>query len=73
MGSRQAVDLSRLLKRKTGQQMDGEAIRRAHGTYLFATARSACLDAVAALDHVGLEGDGTRAAVQLQEQTAGIA
>lgn len=31
------------------------------------------LDAVAALDHVGLEGDRARAAVQLEEEAAGIA
>jgi hypothetical protein len=31
------------------------------------------LDAVARLDHVGLEGDGTRTAVQFEEETAGVA
>ena len=31
------------------------------------------LDTVARLDHVGLEGDGTRTAVQFEEETAGIA
>jgi len=31
------------------------------------------LDAVARLDHVGLERDGTRAAVQLEEEAAGVA
>ena len=32
-----------------------------------------CLDAVAALDDIGLEGDGAGAAVQLEEEAAGIA
>ena len=31
------------------------------------------LDAVAALDDVGLQRDGTRAAVQLQKEAAGVA
>lgn len=31
------------------------------------------LDAVAALDHVGFETDGTRATVELEEQAACIA
>ena len=31
------------------------------------------LDAIARLDHVGLERDGTRAAVQLEEEAAGVA
>lgn len=35
--------------------------------YLLSSARSASLDAIAALDDIGFEGDGARAAVQLQE------
>lgn len=31
------------------------------------------LDAIAALDHIGLEGDGSGATVKLEEETAGIA
>ena len=42
-------------------------------TYLFASARRARLDAIPTFDDIGLEGDGPRAAVQLQEKTAGIA
>lgn len=41
--------------------------------YLLAHAGSASLDAVAALDDIGLERDGSRAAVQLQEEPAGVA
>jgi hypothetical protein len=42
-------------------------------TYLSARTRPASLDAVAALDDIGLEGDGSRAAMQLQKETAGVA
>jgi hypothetical protein len=31
------------------------------------------LDAIARLDHVGLERDGTRAAVEFEEEAAGVA
>jgi hypothetical protein len=41
--------------------------------YLSLCAGSASLDAVAALDDIGLERDGARAAVQLQEEAAGVA
>lgn len=41
--------------------------------YLLAGAGRASLDAVATLDDIGLEGDGPRAAVQLQEEAAGVA
>jgi hypothetical protein len=40
---------------------------------LLAHAGRTSLDAVAAFDDIGLEGDGSRAAVQLQEEAAGIA
>jgi hypothetical protein len=32
-----------------------------------------CLDAIARFDHVGLERDGTRAAVEFEEEAAGVA
>jgi hypothetical protein len=32
-----------------------------------------CLDAIARLDHVGLERDGTRATVEFEEEAAGVA
>jgi len=38
-----------------------------------AAAGAGRLDAVAALDDVGLEGDGARPAVQLEEEAAGVA
>jgi len=41
--------------------------------YLLLRPRARCFDAVAALDHVGLEADGSRAAVQLEKETAGVA
>jgi hypothetical protein len=42
-------------------------------TYLLATAWTASLDAVAALDDIGFEADGARTAVELQKKPAGIA
>jgi hypothetical protein len=42
-------------------------------SHLLACARSAGLDAVAALDDICLERDGSRSAVQLQEEAAGVA
>jgi hypothetical protein len=42
-------------------------------SYLLAASRTARLDAVAALDDVRLERDGPWAAMQLQEEAAGIA
>ena len=41
--------------------------------YLLTTARPARLDAIPALDDIGLQRDGTRTAVQLQKETTGIA
>lgn len=41
--------------------------------HLLASAGPTRLDAVAALDDIGLEGDGSWAAMQLQEQAAGVA
>jgi hypothetical protein len=41
--------------------------------YLLACTRPASLDAIAALDDIGLERDGARSAVQLQEEPAGVA
>ena len=43
------------------------------GPYLLASTRPTRLDAVAALDDIGLEGDGSWTAMQLQEQAAGVA
>lgn len=40
---------------------------------LLACTRPASLDAVPALDDIGFEGDGSWAAVQLQEEAAGVA
>jgi hypothetical protein len=41
--------------------------------YLFLCALARCLDAVSTLDHVGLQAYRSRATVQLEEKTAGIA
>jgi hypothetical protein len=41
--------------------------------YLLTATGPACLDAVAALDNIGLERDGAGSAVELQEQAAGVA
>lgn len=49
---------------------------RAVGGVAIAVVFARCLrglDAVARLDHVGLERDGTWAAVQFEEETAGVA
>lgn len=40
---------------------------------LFCHIGSHCLDSVSALDNVGLEGDRTRAAVELEEEAASVA
>jgi hypothetical protein len=42
-------------------------------SYLLACARPASLDAVAALDDIRLERNGSWSAVQLQKETAGVA
>jgi hypothetical protein len=42
-------------------------------SYLLACARPTGLDAVAALDDIGLERNGAWSAVQLQEEAAGVA
>jgi len=67
VGGREAVHLAGLECIRGCGGMDSR------GRYLLAAARSARLDAVAALDDIGLEGDGPGAAVQLEEEAAGIA
>ena len=41
--------------------------------YLLSRPLTSCLDAIAAFDDICFEADGSRSAVQLQEEPAGIA
>lgn len=67
VGGRKAVHVGRLEVFSTGGKGAGQS------RYLLASARPTGLDAVAALDDIGLEGYGPWAAVQLQEEAAGVA
>jgi hypothetical protein len=48
-------------------------MRKGDGVMYLLLGASSSLDAVAALDNVRLETDGTRTAMQLEEETASIA
>jgi hypothetical protein len=67
-GVRQEGHLGHLSRACQRQYRDNSGV-----AYPLATAGPARLHAVAALDDIRLERDGARAAVQLQEEAAGIA
>lgn len=67
-GGQTAVGLAILRDGQRGQDTHGDS-----QAYLLATAVTPSLHTVAALDDIGLEGDGPRAAMELQEEATGIA